>query len=134
MSETESRAAYKILLVDDNEINQEVLKINLRRFGFSDISLAKNGLEAVELAEREQFDLILMDCQMPIMDGYEATKKIRQLNDEQKSHVPIIAVTAYVNEDEKKKGVDCGMNDYVPKPVNITLLHEKIRAFLPASS
>ena len=105
----------KILLVEDNEINQEVAIELLESSGIR-VSLAENGLEALEKLDEEKFDGVLMDCQLPIMDGYEATKKIRQ--QERFKDLPVIAMTANVLSGDREKAINSGMNDHIGKPVN----------------
>ncbi len=117
-----------ILLVEDNKINRKVACAYLAETNAT-ISIAKNGQEAIELfCENAQIDLVLMDLQMPIMDGYTATQKIRQ---EFKSNIPIVAMTAYVLIEEVKKCLDVGMNAHVSKPIlasNLyTVIHENTR-------
>ncbi len=105
----------RILLVEDNAINQEVA-IELLSSAGIDVTLAENGLEAVELVFKEGFDGVLMDCQLPVMDGYEATSKIRE--NSAYSDLPIIAMTANVLSGDREKSLKAGMNDHVGKPVN----------------
>ncbi len=106
-----------VLLVEDNEINQQVAKEILEEFGLT-LALAGNGRQAVELlAERaDRFDAILMDLQMPEMDGYDATRLIREHHDAER--LPIIAMTAHALQSERQHCFDAGMNDYVPKPID----------------
>jgi signal transduction histidine kinase len=109
-----------ILLAEDNIINQKVALANLQRFGHT-VDVAKNGLEAVDLARKNKYDLILMDIQMPEMDGYEATTIIRE--DEKQagttSHIPIIAMTANTFEGDRERCIAIGMDDFVSKPFRI---------------
>lgn len=108
----------RILLAEDNHINQLVATQMLEQLGH-DVRLAKNGIEAVDIASAESFDLIIMDCQMPEMDGYEATKKIKEM---QKAgdikNTPIVAFTAHAMEGDREKCEEAGMDDYLSKPVN----------------
>ena len=105
-----------ILLVEDNEINQELAMELLASNGLS-VTLAENGQEAVEEVEKQVFDGVLMDCQMPVMDGYSATRAIRA----QPKHesLPIIAMTANAMAEDKAKVAACGMNDHIAKPINV---------------
>lgn len=105
-----------VLVVEDNEINQIVIESMLNELGIHSISLATNGVEAVTLCESHYFDIILMDMQMPEMDGPQATKLIRQMIAFE--HTPIIALTANVLAEDKQRCFDAGMNDYVSKPIN----------------
>jgi len=124
----------KILLVEDNRINQQVAIGLLKTFGYQ-CDIAANGLEAIKslnnASENQPYQLILMDCQMPEMDGYQATKLIRKgdLNIKN-TQVPIIAMTANSMKGDKEKCLDAGMNDYLSKPINPTLLKEKLKLWL----
>lgn len=104
-----------ILLVDDNEINQEVANEILVQAGFS-VTIAGNGQEAVDKVMEAEFDCVLMDIQMPVMDGYEATRAIRK--EDRYSSLPIIAMTANAMQGDREKCVNAGMNDHVAKPIN----------------
>ena len=121
----------KILLVEDNLINQKIAIKVLEKMGLS-IETASNGLEAIEKAQNVQYDLILMDLQMPIMDGLTATKKLRQSETTSKQP-PIIAMTANVMESDKLKCHEAGMGGYIPKPFKIeNIVKELDKFFLPA--
>ncbi len=114
----------KILLVEDNELNQEIAEEILEEEGFS-IDVAGDGAVAVEkmaAAEPGQYDLILMDIQMPIMDGYEATRRIRALENPELADIPIIAMTANAFEEDRKAAFDVGMNGHIAKPIDIPVL------------
>ncbi|HYA65201.1 MAG TPA: response regulator, partial [Burkholderiaceae bacterium] len=104
-----------VLLVEDNAINQQVAKAMLVKLGCQ-VSVASNGAQAVEAVRANAFDLIFMDCQMPVMDGYEATALIRQLPDGRGATLPIIALTANTMSGDQQKCLDAGMNDFVAKP------------------
>ncbi len=121
----------KILLVEDNEINQKLTVKILSKAGFT-CDVASDGSKAVEACKNKEYDAILMDCQMPIMDGYEATKTIRGLEIENnKIPVPIIALTADVMGEVVDKCHSHGMNDYISKPVSAEKLVEIISKHLP---
>jgi signal transduction histidine kinase/DNA-binding response OmpR family regulator/ligand-binding sensor domain-containing protein len=105
----------RILLVEDNKINQVVASNYLKKWGMK-TTIANNGREALELVKGKEFDLILMDLQMPEMDGYEATRFIRSMDDNYFKDVPIIALTASVASQAKDKVIQKGMTDYIPKP------------------
>lgn len=117
----------KVLIVEDNELNQMIMKKILTKLSITDFKLAANGKEALELLKNNVFDIILMDLQMPVMDGYETTTIIRNnppfsiIKD-----IPIIAVTADATETARQKVIAVGMNDYITKPVNRELLFRKI--------
>ncbi len=106
----------KILVVEDNEVNQKLIVKLLNKFGYS-CDIAVNGADAVKSYKAKWYDLILMDCQMPVMDGYKATKEIRKIENNIK-HTPIVALTAHALEGDLEKCLDAGMDDYLSKPVN----------------
>ena len=111
----------KILLAEDNELNSEIATEILQAYGFQ-IDVAKNGMEAVrkmESAQPGEYDLILMDIQMPVMDGYEATRCIRLLKDPALSEIPIVAMTANAFDEDRKSAEACGMNGFLSKPIDI---------------
>ena len=114
-----------ILLVEDNELNQRLMKISLTRYNYN-VSLAVNGLEGVEMFKNQKFDLILMDIMMPIMDGFEATKEIRNIEflDSSLGHTPIIAFTANTINNDRQKCVNGGMDDIIEKPFDINKFRE----------
>nr|WP_293247040.1 response regulator [Panacagrimonas sp.] len=116
-----SLAGLRVLLVEDNEINQEVATELLQRAGVV-VDLARNGREAVERASRSEYDVVLMDVQMPVMDGLEATRRIRAL-DSSSASVPIIAMTANAMAEDRQRCLDAGMNDHLGKPVDVLRLH-----------
>ncbi len=118
------KAAFKgkkILLAEDNELNSEIATAILEEAGFS-VDTANNGFVAVEKvknADAGRYDLILMDIQMPVMDGYEAAREIRALDDNTKSRIPIYAMTANAFDEDKQKALDSGMNGHIAKPIDI---------------
>ena len=132
-SET-SNANNKILVVDDNTVNQKIAGLHVTKAGY-EFDLAANGQEAVEMFTKNQYALILMDCMMPVMDGFEATKRIRQLEKEVNRgyRTPIIAVTASVVDDDIQKCFDVGMDDYVPKPFKAAVLKDTLSKAVEAS-
>ena len=107
-------AGKRCLLVEDNVINQKVTSAILRKLGY-DVDVAENGSRAVDMVNQYSYTVILMDCQMPIMDGYRATRELRLRN----VTTPIIGVTANAMEDDRDKCLKAGMDDYLPKPVKI---------------
>ena len=114
-----------ILLVEDNELNQRLMKISLTRYKYS-VTIAINGLEGVQKFKDQKFDLILMDIMMPVMDGFEATKEIRNLEslDARLGHIPIIAFTANTINNDREKCVKGGMDDILQKPFDINKFRE----------
>ena len=122
----------KVLLAEDNEVNQMVAAALLTQIGFEDVDIAENGQQVLSLLDNNaDYSVILMDCQMPVLDGYDATRRIRQgdAGDTNRA-IPIVALTANVMADDKKKCLDAGMNYYLGKPFNIEELCLKIEVFL----
>lgn len=122
----------RILLVDDNELNQEIATAILEEAGFS-IETAENGQIAVDMlksSEHGHYQLILMDVQMPVMNGYEATMEIRRLADPSLASIPILAMTANAFEEDKQEALSCGMNGHIAKPINIEKLMETLDEIL----
>ena len=117
-------AGKKVLLVEDNELNREIATAILEEAGLKTESV-EDGTDAVErmgVAEESEFDLILMDIQMPKMDGYTATREIRTLRNNKKANIPIIAMTANAFEEDKKKAFEAGMNAHISKPISIEMI------------
>jgi CheY-like chemotaxis protein len=119
----------KILLVEDNELNQKFALAVLRKLGYQ-IDLAENGLVGLEKFKSNKYDIILMDIQMPEMNGIEATKAIRQIEalEGGRNHIPIIAVTAFALEQDRKNCSDAGMDEFLAKPYKPHELEQKIHA------
>lgn len=114
---------FSILLVEDVPTNQFVVRKMLEKLGFSNLTICKNGQEALNIMKEQSFDLVFMDCQMPVLDGYETTRLIRDKQTEIKNHdTIIIAFTAHALEEEVTKCYACGMNDYVLKPLTMDSL------------
>ena len=121
----------RILLAEDNFTNQQVALAILKKLGLSADAVA-NGIEAVNALQTIPYDLVLMDCQMPEMDGYEATTRIRDPKSRVRNHdVPIIAMTANAMQGDREKCLEAGMNDYIPKPVQPQTLAEVLNKWLP---
>lgn len=116
---------FKLLLVEDNKLNQIVVKFSLKRFGY-DIVTANNGFEAIEEFKQNDFDFILMDVMMPEMDGLEATKQIRLLENGQ--NIPIIALTADVITATENKCMECGMSAHMSKPFEVGKLFDILKS------
>ena len=111
----------RILLVEDNELNSEIAAEILSQYGFQ-VDTAKNGAEAVEKVQHSKpgdYDLVLMDVQMPVMNGYEATKRIRSLGDPALAKITILAMTANAFEEDKRKALECGMDGFLSKPIAV---------------
>ena len=120
----------KVLLVEDNPVNQMVASKMLDILGLT-VVLAANGQEAVDLLKEEEFNAVLMDCQMPVMDGFEATRNLREFeSNAAKSPVPVIAMTANVMQGDKELCLEAGMDDYLGKPVKLDQLSEKLQKWL----
>lgn len=117
----------RVLLAEDNEINQQIAVELLQEAG-ARVDVAANGLEALRKAEQCRYDLILMDLQMPEMDGFEATRRLRE--DPGRAKTPIIAMTAHALVDERQRCLDCGMNDHIAKPIEPGLMFETILRWL----
>ncbi|MFA6063139.1 MAG: response regulator [Gallionella sp.] len=112
------RKSARLLLVDDNYVNQKVAVALLKKLGYQDVMVAGDGEEAIEWLKKDKFDLVLMDCQMPILDGLAATRKIRAASPgEMDADVTIVALTAHAMADQLQQCIDAGMNDYLVKPV-----------------
>lgn len=134
-AELDNMTKARILLVEDNRINQMVAKGVLNKLGFHTIDIANNGIECLDKLTQEQenlhYNLVLMDCQMPEMDGYEASRQIRAgKTGKVNNTIPIIALTANAMLDDRKKCLDAGMNDYLSKPLEASLLVEKLLHWL----
>lgn len=126
----EKRACLRVLVAEDNDVNQKVAKRVLEKFGCQ-VEIASDGEGALELLERHSFDVVFMDCQMPRMDGFAATKAIRS-RDAKWSRIPIIAMTANALEGDRRRCLDAGMDDYIAKPIDPEEL-EKLLAFYRSS-
>ncbi|MBI5630602.1 MAG: response regulator [Elusimicrobia bacterium] len=121
---------WKLLLVEDNPVNQRVALLQLEKLGYENIKIAHNGREAVELILGQSFDIVLMDCQLPDMDGYKTAAEIRKL--EGKSHhIPIVALTAHALEGDREKCLAAGMDDYLSKPVVMETLAQVLSRWEP---
>jgi CheY-like chemotaxis protein len=123
MTTTEAEVLPRILMAEDNPINQRVGRLILQKAGFT-VDLVGDGSEAVEAHRVNPYDVILMDCQMPTMDGFEASRRIRQMNQHQPA---IIAVTANALVGEREKCLQAGMNDYLSKPFQAEQLISIVR-------
>ncbi len=123
-----------ILLVEDNEINQQVILTQVRLLGH-DVQIAENGAKGLEMWESGQYDLVLADCHMPEMDGFEMTRKIRQREAiTGVDRTPIVAITANALEGESEKCFTAGMDDFLSKPVELARLRNALENWLPTGS
>ena len=118
----------RVLVVEDNPVNQTVARKLLGSLGL-EVSVAANGLEAIEATSETRFAMIFMDCQMPLMDGFEATAVIRSLEDEGE-HIPIVAMTANALQGDRERCLRAGMDDYLAKPVAKSELRRALRHWI----
>ena len=131
-AERESLRGTRILLTEDNDLNAEIATELLQEEGCT-VDRAKDGVECVDMLEKAAngtYQLILMDVQMPVMNGYDATKKIRRMDDPQKANIPIVAMTANAFSEDKQVALDAGMNDHIAKPINMSVLVPTLRKYL----
>jgi CheY-like chemotaxis protein len=120
----------RILVAEDHPLNQMFVRKSLERFGVKTFEIVPNGLEAYKRYSTSPWDIILMDCHMPEMSGYEATKGIRTLEQKTGAHAFIIAMTANTMDGEREKCLECGMDDYIKKPINISELKHALKQCL----
>lgn len=131
-ADRESLRGTRILLTEDNDLNAEIATELLQEEGCT-VDRAKDGVECVDMLEKAvngTYQLILMDVQMPVMNGYDATKKIRRMDDPQKANIPIVAMTANAFSEDKQVALDAGMNDHIAKPINMSVLVPTLRKYL----
>ena len=131
-SDEKSLRGVKILLTEDNDLNAEIATELLQEEGCT-VDRAKDGVECVDMLEKAAngtYRLILMDIQMPVMNGYDAATKIRRMDDPQKAGIPIVAMTANAFSEDKQAALDAGMNDHIAKPINMNVLVPTIRKYL----
>jgi CheY-like chemotaxis protein len=119
----------KILLVEDNEMNRDMLSRRLQRKGY-EVVLALDGQSGVEMSQTQAPDLILMDMSLPVLDGWEATRRLK--TNASTRHIPIIALTAHAMSSDREKALEAGCDDYDTKPVELPRLLAKIEALLRA--
>jgi CheY-like chemotaxis protein len=117
----------KVLLVEDNEMNRDMLSRRLARNGY-DVVIAVNGQEGVDMAGREKPDLILMDMSLPVLDGWEATRRLKA--DPATASIPVIALTAHAMDSDREKALAAGCDDFDTKPIELPRLLEKMKAFV----
>lgn len=118
----------KILVAEDSSVIQNLTKKILTLQNYQ-ITSVKNGEQVLEKLKEESFDLILMDINMPVMDGIECTKRVRALSDETKKNIPIVAITGNARNYSMEEFVSNGINDFIPKPLNFDQLVEKVRTY-----
>ena len=131
-ADRESLRGTRILLTEDNDLNAEIATELLQEEGCT-VDRAKDGVECVDMLEKAAngtYQMILMDVQMPVMNGYDATKKIRRMDDPQKANIPIVAMTANAFSEDKQVALDAGMNDHIAKPINMSVLVPTLRKYL----
>ena len=121
----------RILLVEDNEMNRDMLSRRLTRRGF-EVVIAVDGQEGVEMTQQENPDIVLMDMSLPVLDGWEATRRLKAA--EETKHIPIIALTAHAMSGDREKTLEAGCDDYDTKPIDFPRLLEKINALLASVS
>jgi CheY-like chemotaxis protein len=120
---------FKLLLVEDNEMNRDMLSRRLQRRGY-EVIIAVDGVEGLEMALNESPDLILMDMSLPLLDGWEATRRLKSMPEI--SSIPVLALTAHAISGDREKALDIGCDDYDTKPVEFQRLLEKIQKLLKA--
>jgi len=125
---SERRYSGHVLIAEDNIVNQKVARRFLERLGCT-VAVAENGAEAVRRCKSERFDLILMDVQMPEVDGYEATKRIRE-QESPGAHIPIVALSADALDSQIEKAFATGMDEYLTKPIDVSRLRDVLDRFL----
>ena len=131
-ADRESLRGTRILLTEDNDLNAEIATELLQEEGCT-VDRAKDGVECVDMLEKAAngtYQLILMDVQMPVMNGYDAARKIRRMDDPQKANIPIIAMTANAFSEDRQVALDAGMNDHIAKPINMSILVPTLRKYL----
>jgi signal transduction histidine kinase/DNA-binding response OmpR family regulator len=128
-AEQSALATGRVLLVEDNRVNQTIALKLLEKMGVQ-ASVAENGAKALEAMESEHFDLVLMDCQMPVMDGYEATTEIRRREITRGGHVPIVALTASARESDRQRCIEVGMDAFLSKPLTVAELRASVLTWL----
>ena len=116
------------MIVEDNEFNRDMLSRRLKRKGFQ-VLVAKDGKQGVEMIRREKPDLVLMDMNVPEIDGWNATKTIKQ--DEEINNIPVIALTAHAMAGDRTRALEAGCDEYEPKPLDFAMLLNKIHQLLP---
>ena len=127
------RESQRILIVEDNPVNQRLASLVLQKAGWS-YGIANHGGEALELLEKDEYDLVLMDCQMPVMDGFEATRQIREAETVSSKHIPILALTANARTADRDACMAVGMDDFIAKPFKADHLVATVERWLAVAS
>ncbi len=133
VSKTPDKARARILVAEDNPVNQRVASHMLNKLGYR-CDIASNGQEAVAMLAQLPYDLVLMDCQMPEMDGYSATRAIRQREESGNRHTPIIAMTANAMREDRARCLDAGMDGFIPKPIALEELETAMECWIPSDA
>ncbi|MGH9549438.1 MAG: response regulator, partial [Terriglobales bacterium] len=120
-TEEKKLSATRLLVVEDNPVNRRLVHLQLRTLGF-ECDIVENGQQAVEALADRQYDLVFMDCWMPVLDGFAATAKIREAETEVRTHTPIVAMTANAMDSDRDECIAAGMDDYISKPVTQSAL------------
>jgi len=131
MGTNDSSISSKILLVDDDELTRRMMGLVMSNKGY-DLDTAANGIEAIEAVQSQSYDIVLMDLQMPLMDGFEATAEIRNWEADSR-HTPIVALTAMLYGDEKQRCLNSGMDDCILKPFSMEMLFNLIEFYIDRS-
>ena len=121
----------KLLLVEDNEMNRDMLSRRLIRRGY-EVAIAVDGDQGLTMAQSEKPDLVLMDMSLPVIDGWEATRRIK--SSEETRHLPVIGLTAHAMAGDREKALEAGCDDYDTKPIELERLIGKIKALLPGAA
>jgi PAS domain S-box-containing protein len=129
---TDGPVKVRVLLAEDNLVNQKVALVMLRKFGI-EADVVTSGIEALDALLGVSYDLVLMDCQMPLMDGYEATRRIRE-RERGSRRIPVVAMTANAMVGDRERCLESGMDDHIPKPVRVTELQRALARWLPAGA
>lgn len=132
LDQTLSGIKLNVLVAEDNPVSQKVITSMLRKIG-AESKTVNNGLQALEAVQRQRYDIILMDCEMPVMDGFKASQAIRQWQSEQNlKPTPIVALTAHIMDEHKEKSLSSGMNAHLSKPVELAQLQQTLKHFIDA--
>lgn len=125
-------SSFKILIAEDNKINQLFIRETMKGLGFTNIEIVNDGVQAIERLKQTGYDLVLMDCQMPVMDGFSATRELRLIEKAagKGQHTPVIAITAYAMAEDRQRCMDAGMDDHLSKPIDVKVFKAKMARWL----